>query len=84
MSVTVEEAAEAVVAEVVDNELVELVDAVVSVEVPLPPGLFWFPDPGLVNDTEQDWTSCTAGLPLASVIGVSVTVHVWVIAPTTV
>jgi hypothetical protein len=42
------------------------------------------PDPLSNSATVHDWTSCTAGLPFASVIGVRVIVHVWVIGPATV
>jgi hypothetical protein len=46
----------------------------------LPPGSA--PPDGLsVNATVHVWTSCTAGLPLTSVIGVRVMVQVWVIGP---
>jgi hypothetical protein len=41
------------------------------------------PDPLSNSATVHDWTSCTAGLPFASVIGVRVIVHVWVIGPAT-
>lgn len=43
-----------------------------------------FPEPLSNSVTVHDCTSCTAGLPFASVIGVRVMVHVWVIGPATV
>jgi hypothetical protein len=75
-----------VVPETSEDEDVESVDDGVLEFDTLPPEPS-APDPlsPLSNSaTVQDCTSWTAGLPFASVIGVRVIVHVWVMGPATV
>jgi hypothetical protein len=74
------------VAEAVDDDDDDDADVEVEVALDREELMPWdplFPDADVSTVTVQFWTSCTAGLPLESVMGVRVMVHCCVMGPTT-